>query len=246
MIELREVSKSYPGSWFWPGSPVQALDGVDLTIQPGTAVGVVGLNGAGKSTLVRLILGYIRPTVGSATIGGVAPRAYVEEHGVAYLPERVTIPRHWSVREALRAYAMMGGLGDDAWDRVEAAMARLGLESLANRRVATLSKGNLQRLGIAQVLLGDRQVMILDEPTDGLDPIWLAELRGIIAQWRRDREGRIMILASHDLSEVERLTDRVLLLHNGRIDGDLGEKGPPGTLEERFLARVAALEEGRP
>jgi ABC-type multidrug transport system ATPase subunit len=246
MIELLGVSKTYPGSWFRPGPPVQALDNVDLSIQSGTAVGIVGLNGAGKSTLVRLLLGYIRASFGNATIAGMSPRAYVEENGIAYLPERLTIPRHWGVREALRAYAMMGGIGDDAWERVESAMERLGLQSLATRRVGALSKGNLQRLGIAQAILGDRQVMVLDEPTDGLDPIWLAELRTIVAEWRQARADRIVILASHDLSEVEKLMDRVVLLHNGRVRHEFGDGEIEGTLEQRFLARVGELEEGRP
>src|SRR5690606_23058750 len=132
--------------------------------------------------LMRILLGYARPSGGSATIDGLEPRRYVERSGVAYVPERVTIPRRWTVRDAMRAYAMFAGIGARAWDEVDAAMRRLGLGSLAHRRVATLSKGNLQRLAIAQAILGPRRIMVLDEPTDGLDPVWIAELRDILAE----------------------------------------------------------------
>ena len=244
MIELRGVSKSYRRPWFGRREPVLALDGIDLRIEPGTALGVVGLNGAGKSTLLRVLLGYIRVSAGEARIDGLPPRAYVERHGIAYVPERVTMPPHRSVVNTLRAYAMLADLGDDAWERVDEAMQRLGLGSLADRPVGTLSKGNLQRLGIAQTLLADRRLMVLDEPADGLDPVWIAQLREIISRWRQADPTRVLVLTSHNLAEVERLTDRSVLLHNGRIHGEIGYDADG--LEARFLERLEQLEEGRP
>lgn len=246
MIELREVTKTFAGRWYRGGAPVKALDGVDLNVPAGTALGIVGLNGAGKSTLLRVLLGYARPTSGTVTIEGRPARDYVQRHGVAYVSENLTIPRRWTVREALRAYAMLASLGDDAWERVDATIDRLGLASVASRRISALSKGNVQRVGIAQALLGDRRVMVLDEPTDGLDPVWVVELRGIVDEWRRAVEGRVVILASHNLAEVARLAERVLLLHNGRIREDIAVKDAAPDLESHFLARVSALEEGRP
>lgn len=245
MIELNEVTRVFPGRWYLGGSPVRALDGIDLAVREGTALGIVGLNGAGKSTLLRVLLGYTRPTTGVARIAGLLPRDYVERHGIGYVPERLTIPRQRTVREALRACAMLGGMGDDAWERVEAVIGRLGLDTLATRRIGALSKGNLQRVGIAQAILGDRSLLVLDEPTDGLDPVWVAELRGILAEWRAAAPDRILILASHNLAEVARLTNRVLLLHNGKIREDFvtSEAGPD--LERHFLDRIRALEEGR-
>jgi ABC-type multidrug transport system ATPase subunit len=245
MIELREVVKAYRNGWGPRTPPVRALDGVTLSVAAGTALGLVGLNGAGKSTLLRVLLGYAKPTTGEARIGGLAPRAYVEREGVSYVPEQATVPRGWTVRSALRAYAMLAGLGDDAWDRVEDALGRLGLQELAQRRVGALSKGNLQRLAIAQALLADRQLMVLDEPTEGLDPVWTAELRSIIGAWLAADARRILILASHNLGEVEKLADRVLLLHNGRIGAELTVGKEAGQLERAFLARVAELEAAR-
>jgi ABC-2 type transport system ATP-binding protein len=232
MIELRNITKLYRAPL---AAPVRALDGVTLRVATGSVLGVIGLNGAGKSTLLRLLLGYVQPTEGEATIAGLPPRVYAERHGVAYVPERVAIPGWWTVRGALRAYAMLGHLGDDAWDRVEAALGRLGLEPLAERRVGRLSKGNVQRVAIAQALLGDRKLMVLDEATDGLDPVWIAELREIVAEWRAADPERTVVLASHNLPEVERVADAVLVLHAGKARERIEDAGGEGGLEARFL-----------
>jgi ABC-type multidrug transport system ATPase subunit len=246
MIELKDVVKAYGSRPWRRNGGVRALDGVTLSVRPGTALGVIGLNGAGKSTLLRVLLGYVRPTEGSVTVGGTSPRAYAEAHGIAYVPERVTVPKRWTVRGALRAYAMLGDLGNDAWERVDAAIERLGLGSLQDRPSGVLSKGNLQRLALAQAILGDRKLMVLDEPTDGLDPVWIAELRAIITDWRAADPNRTVILASHNLPEVERLADHVVVLHNGRIDTFLDSADGGRGLEERFIARLRDLEEPRP
>jgi ABC-2 type transport system ATP-binding protein len=242
MIELSEVAKAYRSRWAG-GTAVRALDGVSLRVEPGTALGVVGLNAAGKSTLMRVLLGYVRPSSGEARVGGTTPRRYAEHHGIAYVPERVSIPPRWTVRGALRTYAMLGELGADAWERVDAALERLGLTPLAGRRIGTLSKGNLQRVAIAQALLGERSLMVLDEPTDGLDPVWIAELREIIRGWRDADPRRIVVLASHNLAEVERLTDRAVLLHNGRVQAELA--AGVESLEAAFLEKIGELEEPR-
>ena len=241
MIHLERVVKNYGGRLGWRPR-VRALDEVSLQLQPGDALGIVGLNGAGKSTLLRLLLGYVNASSGRAEIAGLAPREYAERHGVAYVPERVAIPGAWTVRGALEAYAMLDGLGVEAAERVDHAIDRLGLTALTDRRVATLSKGNLQRLALAQMLLSPRRLMVLDEPTDGLDPVWLAELRKIVAEWRAEDAQRVLVIASHNLPEVERLAERVIVLHEGRLraDIDLAEGGPG--LEDRFLRLVAEWE----
>jgi ABC-type multidrug transport system ATPase subunit len=240
MIRLDLVTKEYRGNLPFR-SPVRALDGLTLSVAPGTSLGVIGLNGAGKSTLLRLLLGYVRPTRGTATIDGLDPRAYAQRHGIGYVPERVAIPRGWSVRRALTAFAMLANLGDDADQRIARAAERLGLDELASRRVGTLSKGNLQRLAIAQTLLGDRELLVLDEPTDGLDPVWIVALRSIVAEWRAGNPRRIAIIASHNLAEVERLCDRVVVLHHGRARCEFDpRRNTP--LEDEFLRLVAGWE----
>jgi ABC-type multidrug transport system ATPase subunit len=244
MIELSEVVKSYSSGWLRRTESIRALDGVTLRVEPGTSLGIVGLNGAGKSTLLRILLGYARPTSGHVNVGGLPPRTYVERFGIAYVPEHAAVPRDWTVRGGLRAYALLGNSDGDAWDRVERAIKRLGLDAVAERKVGSLSKGTLQRVAIAQTLLTQRKLMVLDEPTDGLDPVWIAELRFIIQEWVAGDPERVLVLASHNLPEVERLTKRVLLLHNGRLAGEF-TSGSTTPLETTFLERIAALEEAR-
>lgn len=247
MIDLTDVEKEYrPAAGLVRGRGVLALAGISLVARRGEALGVIGLNGAGKSTLLRLLLGYVRPTAGEARVGGLPPRAYVERHGIAYLPEHVRIPGRWTVRGALTAYAMLSDLGDDAPERVQRALERLGLAAMADRKVGHLSKGNVQRLGIAQTLLADRELMVLDEPTDGLDPVWTAELRSIVREWRAADPGRILVIASHNLGEVERIADRVLVLHAGTVKDDFVlQSGGEVRLEDRFLELARAWEDGR-
>jgi ABC-type multidrug transport system ATPase subunit len=213
MIELSGIVREY--GWLRRGR-VRALDGITLRIPPGAAVGIVGPNGAGKSTLLRLLLGYLRPTAGVVQVGGQPPRTYAERRGIAYVPERPTIPTRWTVRHALHAYAALGDV--EPWqERVAAVMREMGLEEVAERRVGALSKGNLQRLTLAQALLGERKLLILDEPTDGVDPEWRVRIREALQRWRAADPERVLLFASHNLDEVERIAERVAVLAEGRL-----------------------------
>lgn len=217
MIRLSEVTKEYAGPLGLAlGRRVRALDGITLDVPAGAALGIVGPNGAGKSTLLRLLLGYLRPSHGKVRIADLPPRAYAERRGIGYVPERIDIPPRWTVRRALEAYAALGDVGNPS-ERIEEEMRRLGIEELAGRRVSTLSKGNLQRLALAQALLGDRKLLVLDEPTDGLDPEWTARTREILAEWRAADPERVLLFASHNLDEVERVADRAAVMQDGRL-----------------------------
>jgi ABC-type multidrug transport system ATPase subunit len=248
MIRLEAVTRDYGGlPARLRGERVRALDGVSLHVPAGSALGVIGPNGAGKSTLVRLLLGYARPSSGRVSVGGLPPRRFAERHGIAYVPERVSLPPGWTVRAALEAFAALGEV-DDPHPRIDAAIETLGLAGVASRRVAALSKGNLQRLALAQALLPERRVMVLDEATDGLDPGWKARLQALLGEWRAADPERVLVFASHDLEEVERLCERVAVLVEGRVRavlevdreraGSAPRRGPP-TLRERYT-EVAA------
>jgi ABC-2 type transport system ATP-binding protein len=253
MIRLDGVTKAYGGPLArLRGERVLALAGVTLAVEPGSALGLIGPNGAGKSTLLRILLGYASPSSGSATVAGMSPRAYAERHGIAYVPERVTLPPAWTVRGALDAFAALGEV-DDAATRVPRMLDALGLTGVAGRRIASLSKGNLQRLALAQALLPERRVMVLDEGTEGLDPWWTGRLLELVADWRAADPERVLVFASHDLEAVERACERAAILVEGRIleivDARSGEgraperrSGPP-TLRERY-ADVAARQGG--
>lgn len=216
MIELQQAGKRFriaPGPGRTPGT-IEALHGVTLAIPAGAAIGVVGPNGAGKSTLFALILGFLRPTSGQIRIRGLAPREYIRTHGASYLPDRFDLPPEWRVRDALAALSRLERL-PNADDRVEAAIERLGLEAHTEKNIGALSRGLLQRVGLAQALLSERELVVLDEPTEGLDPLWRLRLRETISELRAKR--RTLLIASHDLGEIERAVDEVVLLENGTI-----------------------------
>jgi ABC-type multidrug transport system ATPase subunit len=238
MIELQQVTKEYAPA---PGRSVLALAEVTLAVPRGEVWAVVGPNGAGKTTLFGLVLGFLEPTAGTVRLGGLAPRAYLRRHGAAFLPERFRLPGEWTVRGALRALGRLEGLaGNAANARAALLLERFGLAPHATKRLSALSRGLLQRVGLAQALLAERELVVLDEPTEGLDPLWRVQFRDVVKELHQG--GRTVLIASHDLGEVERMADRALLLDGGSIRELLDVRRPhPGV--ERYcitLARPAA------
>jgi len=239
MIQLSGTVKEY-GLW---RRRVRALDDVTLRVEPGSSLGVVGPNGAGKSTLIRLLLGYLRPTSGTVRVDGQPPRQFAERHGIGYVPERPAIPTRWTVSHALEAYAALGSV--DGWqERIAAVTDDLGLEPVREQRVGALSKGNLQRLTLAQALLGDRKLLILDEPTDGVDPEWRIRIRELLERWRAADPERVLVFASHNLDEVERIADRVAVLADGRLRDLLELRGAAPALPPYRLVLDAGRDAG--
>ena len=193
-----------------------AVEDISFTITPGEVVGIAGPNGAGKSTLIALLLGLLRPTTGNVTVDGTQPRAFVERRGVGYLPELIPLNPLWRADESLRRFAVLGGVpAAEVEKRVDDVIARVGLAEHRRKRCKQLSKGNLQKVGLAQSLLRDEQLFVFDEPTHGLDPVWTERFREIIRELRR--ADRAMLVASHNLDELERICDRVVIIDRGRI-----------------------------
>lgn len=241
MIRFQEVSKRYGRL---PGRGGAALRGLDLRVRPGECVALVGPNGAGKSTVVGLALGFLRPSEGRIRVGGLPPRRYVRTRGAGYLPERYSPPARLRVRAALHRLALLDGLGrPKARGRVREALARTGLEDSAGRRVQELSRGDRQRLGVAQLLLCPRGVLLLDEPWGGLDPAGKRRLREALVGLRREHPRTAVLVASHDLGQVARVADRALVLAGGRaVDRlTLGGDGDGRLLERRVLESVGPL-----
>lgn len=213
MIVLDNVSKTYRT---WRGPGVRAVSNVTLEIARGEVVGIAGPNGAGKSTLIAMLLGMLSPDEGRLTIDGIAPRAFVERHGVAYLPELMTWPLTWRTDEALLRMATLAGIpADRRRAEVDRVIEAVGIGEHRRKKLKALSKGNLQRVGLAHALLTDRAMVIFDEPTHGLDPVWTARFRDIVAGIRR--ADRAVLIASHNLDELERLCDRVAIVDRGAI-----------------------------
>lgn len=243
MIRFSDVSKTYRP--LLPPREVRAVDGFSLEVAAGEVFGIAGPNGAGKSTLLSLTLGFLRPTTGRVTIDGLAPAVFVRRHGIAYLSELVNIPSWWTVQGALRRYATLTGLsGPVAAERVEAVIDRLGIDEHRRKQVKQLSKGNLQRLGLAQTLLSDSPVVILDEPTHGLDPLWTQRFRDIVGEMRRP--DRAIVIASHNLDELERLAGRVAILDRGRLTRVADGSTEEDTAAAHYRLVLAADDDGVP
>ena len=206
--------------------------------------GLAGPNGAGKSTLIALLLGFLGPTAGTVRIHGLAPRRFVEHHGVGYLSELVNVPPTWRVHQALRRYALLAGVpAGQLHSRVARSIAMLGLEEHRTKRVRQLSKGNLQRLGLAQALLHDESIVVLDEPTHGLDPVWTQRFRDIVQELRRP--DRIILIASHNLDELARLADRVAILDHGRLQRIVDMRGADEPTRKRAAYRLVVARGAR-
>lgn len=195
---------------------VQALRGVDLQVKPGEIYGLLGRNGAGKTTLVKVLLDIVRPTSGSSAILGTSSRSPAARRSIGYLPEDHRFPEYRTGEGALYFYGRLSGVsGGTLRSRVAELLEFVDLGKAARRKIRSYSKGMKQRLGLAQALVHDPQVLFLDEPTDGVDPVGRAVIRDMLAKLKDD--GKTIFLNSHLLSEVERICDRVGILENGEL-----------------------------
>jgi ABC-2 type transport system ATP-binding protein len=194
----------------------RVLHGLSFQVGRGEIFGFVGPNGAGKTTTLKLLLGLIRPTAGRASILGLDVGSTESRRHVGFLPENPYFYEHLSGRELLHFYARLAGVPSASREkRVERLLEWGGLRTAAEARLRTYSKGMQQRIGIAQALVHDPQVIFLDEPMSGLDPIGRKEIRDLILRLRS--EGRTVFMNTHILSDVELLCDRVAILVAGRI-----------------------------
>ena len=210
MIQVEHITKVYDGQ--------KALDDVSFTAQKGEVVGLLGPNGAGKSTLMKILTCYLPPTEGEAMICGHSiyeePLAVRKEIG--YLPEHNPLYTEMYVREFLRFVAGVYGI-KHCNDRVEEMIELVGLTPESNKRIGQLSKGYRQRVGLAQALIHDPQVLILDEPTTGLDPNQLEEIRSVIKNAGKDK---VVLLSTPIMQEVEAMCTRAIIINHGRIVSD--------------------------
>jgi len=230
-VEVRGLTKTF--------GPVSAVRDMSFTAPAGKVTGFLGPNGSGKTTTLRMILGLVRPTSGEALIGGVRyDRLTQPRRSVGALLEATGFHPGRSARDHLRVIAAADGLPDR---RVDEVLGQVDLAWNASRRVRQFSLGMRQRLGLAAALLGDPEVLLLDEPANGLDPAGVAWLRGL--QRRLASEGRTIVVASHVLSEVAQTVDHVVIVSEGqlRFAGPLREIGETNNaLESAFLKLTVA------
>ena len=230
MIEVSHLTKKYGGHL--------AVDDVSFTVEDGQIYGLLGPNGAGKSTIMNILTGYLSATSGQVTVAGhpLPEEADEAKACVGYLPEQPPLYQEMTVEEYLTFAAELKRVPKgQRKEQVRRAARRTGLEEVFSRLIRTLSKGYRQRVGIAQALLGDPGLIILDEPTVGLDPAQVIEIRKLI---RELGQNHTVILSSHILSEVQAVCQQVLILSKGHLaaSGTLEELTAGGkSLEEVFL-----------
>jgi ABC-2 type transport system ATP-binding protein len=237
-IDAAALAKTYTR---WPRrAAIQALGGVDLTVPRGIAFGLLGPNGAGKTTFVKILLSVVRPTAGRVRALGGDPADPRTRARIGYLPEQLHLPLAWRPPEFLASVARLKGVATPA-GALARLLARVGLTADAQRTIGTFSKGMRQRLGLAAALLGDPDLLVLDEPTDGIDPLGRMDVRRILAEERS--RGATIFVNSHLLAETERLCDRIGILSHGRLvrEGRLEDLLRSGTgWEVRFAPGAAA------
>jgi ABC-2 type transport system ATP-binding protein len=221
-IEVRELRKDYRAGL--GGREVKALSGIDFAVEPGELFGLLGPNGAGKTTTVKILLGLTHATAGSAALLGRPVSDPESRRRVGYLPEGHRFPGYLTARQTLSIFGRMSGVAPrDLAVRIPELLSRLKLSDWIDVKVKKFSKGMTQRLGLAAALVHEPEVLLLDEPTDGVDPVGRREIRDLLKA--EAAKGRAILLNSHLLSEIELTCDRVAVLRNGAL-------AAMGTVEE--------------
>jgi len=225
---------------------LEVLRNLSLTVEQGTVFGFIGPNGAGKTTTMHVLLGFIASDSGSASIFGVDVKHSIARQRIGYLPERAETYAFLTGRELLRMAGRIFRMPKAVlYDRIDVLLKQVNLKEAADRRIATYSRGMLQRIGLAQALINDPDLVILDEPTGGLDPLGRMEVRRVISNLRE--RGKTVFFSSHELSEVELVCDHIAMMVQGRVvaEGPASELAKPGENLEQYFLDVVRKESGK-
>ena len=213
-VEIRNLVKDFKTSF--RRKPLRAVDDVSIRIMPGEVYGLIGPNGSGKSTTMKALLGLVAPTAGQCAIFGKDSLKVDSRNDVGFLPENPYFYKHLSGGETLRFYGKLCGLGGRALsDRVNELLALVDLSGARDRRIGGYSKGMLQRIGLAQALIQEPRLVILDEPTAGVDPVGSRQIRDLIMKLRE--RGITVFLCSHLLEQVQEVCDHVGIIFQGKM-----------------------------
>jgi ABC-2 type transport system ATP-binding protein len=239
ILKTQELRVEYRSREFRQATKV-ALNGLDLEVRAGEIFGFLGPNGAGKTTTMNVLLGFVPPSSGTASLFGIDVRQPIARQRIGYLPEMTYYYKFLTAEELLRFYAKIFGLTRAETDkRIDQLLKLVELEHAAKRPIKSYSKGMQQRVGLAQSLINNPDLLILDEPTSGLDPLGRMKVREIIQ--RLKDEGKTVFFSSHELGEVETICDRVAIVHEGELKavGTVGEiSAGSDNLETAFLKIV--------
>jgi len=238
-IEILGLEKSYQVG-FWRKRPKRALDPLHLSVHRGEVFGYLGPNGAGKTTTLKLLMGLVFPTAGTARILGLKLDDPALKAQIGFLPEHPYFYDYLTARELLEYYAQLSGVpAKERSSRVEKMLARVGLSEAGRLQLRKFSKGMLQRVGLAQAILHEPRIVFLDEPMSGLDPMGRREVRELIEQLRQ--EGKTVFFSTHILSDAEALCDRVAVIHQGQLRG----VGVVAELTSKTRSKVEMLFQGQ-
>ncbi len=227
-IDVQNLQKQYRDGWVVPRR-FNALKGIDLSVRRGEVFGLLGPNGAGKTTLIKILLGIVKSTGGQAFLLGEPAGTKNARRRIGYLPENLSFPSHQNAKRAMEFFGRLSSVPESVIKKKSAELLELvGLAGREKELVRKYSKGMRQRLGLAQAMLHDPELLILDEPTDGLDPVGRSQIRSLINDLRG--QGKTVFLNSHILQEVELVCDRVAILAGGELQG----VGTPNELTQQF------------
>src|ERR1700722_15835469 len=237
-IEILGLEKTYMIG-FWRKRPKRALRPLHLTVEEGEIFGFLGPNGAGKTTTLKMLMGLVFPTSGSARILGHDWTDPAIKAQIGFLPEQPYFYDHLTAHELLNYYGQLSGVpAHGRQSRIESTLRRVGLQDIKRLQLRKFSKGMLQRVGIAQAILHDPKLVFLDEPMSGLDPLGRREVRDLIEQLKQ--EGKTVFFSTHILSDAEVLCDRVAILHQGQLRGVAAVE----TLTSAVLGKVEVIWQG--
>jgi ABC-2 type transport system ATP-binding protein len=242
VIQLRDLSKEYRRSHLGRVTRRRGVEGLSFDVRSGEVFGLLGLNGSGKTTTIKLILGLLFPTGGAVRVDGHPAGSLEARRRVGYLPEVPYFYRYLTAREVLRFYGRLSEVpGRELPGRIDRVLAAVRMTAHADRPLREFSKGMLQRVGLAQAMLHEPPVMVLDEPVTGLDPLGLREMRELILSL--NKAGRTIFFSSHSISEVEKVCHRVGILVKGKLVRLVDQKewaAREGSLEDIFVQVVSA------
>lgn len=237
IIETRNLSKVYRD--FWGRAKVRAVKALDLEVRRGEIFGLLGPNGSGKSTTIKLLLGLLFPTSGQALVFGKDANDVSTNERIGYLPEESYLYKFLNAVETLDFYGRLFDMPADARkDRVNELISMVGLDWAKRRQLKEYSKGMTRRIGLAQALINDPELVMLDEPTTGLDPIGTREMKNLILRLRD--EGKTVLLCSHLLPDIQDVCDRIAILHQGELK-ELGRIDSLLTVQDATQVRAEGL-----
>ncbi|RLA64556.1 MAG: ABC transporter ATP-binding protein [Epsilonproteobacteria bacterium] len=230
IIEAKNINKYYGSTY--------ALKDFSLGIPKGSSFALLGPNGAGKTTFLKALLDLTPVDSGEITINGISSLSEKSRKGIGYLPEKFTFFDYYTVEGVLIFYGKMKGINKGLAEQIEAVVLKTKITELQQRKVKTLSKGQMQRLGIACMLMGDNDLLLLDEPFTGLDPIGIKDLKEILRGLQV--EGKTLLINSHILSEVEQICDQMAILNKGElvVEGKITELAGDASLEDFFYEKI--------